>query len=363
MVAPLSARIIARHGINVEDSPLDMTIVLPQEDGVTAAFNELVDLTTDDLATANLGSSGFGRAVYDYIEDHANVHVSLLPFEVDGTDNAAGRAARVVGALDALNSPVELAKIGGPPDIIILPDECSRGGTVSNPVVATLKSICATRGCTAFVDSAQDSQANAALWAGNNVNLNIFAFTNKGDVRGQSAMWGSVIGAGMWGHYTGIHGIHAQPANLRDHVLGVSNISPERLFSEGDGSAPAEALSDEGLTSIITWDGGHYLWGGRTGTVGTDPRVYVSNNIVSQRMVKQARRLLAPFLGLRGTGRRLSSMALAVENSLVAQYVPGAIEDLEVAQPVLTGGRASVALEAKFYQFIESIQLTAEVYS
>ena len=378
MVSPISVVINPRRQVSRAASPLSIVLVTPKiELGASAADditipapdNELTEITNANEDT-QLGN-GFARAAYDYIESGSSVRVFALPFAVDRTDNAdSARLPRVVTALGALSNEVELAKLPNRTcDLIVVPNETGRG-TGANSVVSALKpfGLDTSLGAISVVDAGPTdgdrTQAAVTAWEAANADPNVVAISNSGDVAGQADMPGSVIMAGHWARYTSIHGIHAQPTNLRDTLTGVSNIQPERAFDERDGSSSAVVLAADPIymTSIIDWNGSHYMWGGRTQHGAGDPRINIGNNLVSHRMVKEARRVLAPYLGVRGSPRILDGLTRTVGDTLAAQHVPNGVQSVEALDAVLTAGVVSVTVEVQFYDFIQSVRLTADVY-
>ena len=69
-----------------------------------------------------------------------------------------------------------------------------------------------------------------------------------------------------------------------------------------------------------------------------------------------------PFINLRATGARLAAMQDKVETDLALTYVPGAARSIIVRDPVISAGHVSIVVDVKFYEFIESVSLVAEVF-
>ena len=390
MVSPISSSVIARASTRRTASPLTMVLVVPkieimaaESDDITIAApeNQLTRITASN-ELSQLGSEGFARAAYDEIELGAVVDVFVLPFEVDrATNTVAQRLPRVVAALDAMETEAERSKLPhGTCDIILLPRETALGDhNAANPAFTKLASTRAAFEAIGICDAGPindgaivagtPSLADVQIWETNNVDNGIVAVTNRGNVAGYDGMMGSVIYAAHWAEVTSLpgedYGIGAQPSNLRDVVRGVHGIDPRRSFSETDGSSEAVVLRNapNHLTSIITWNGQTYMWGGRTQWPENDARTYVSNELIANRIVKEARRDLAPYLQLRGTRRRLSGMQAHVENDLRATYQPGAVESITVVDPLIEGGHVRVRVLVGFYDFIETVELVAELFT
>lgn len=382
MVSPVNVQVRPRATTVTEISPLSMVLVLPKvELGAQAADDVTLpaaDSTLTEITEANkdaqLGVEGLAPRMYDYIESGASVRLWVLPFPVLRADALPARLAKVVTALNALDKTDERAKLpNGKVDAIVLPRETAIGQG-ANVVVAKLKTfgLDTSLGAVSFVDAgvfanrtptaAEPAQADAIAWENDNADPNVLAVTNRADAAGGSGVFGSIIAAGHWARYTSQYGIHHQPTNLRDVVVGVSNITPDRIFNESDGSSAAVVLAREPLTSIITWNGSHYLWGGKTKFQASDPREELSNNIVAHRIVKEATLDLAPFVGLRATRANLAALQVKLQDDITAGYVPEAIAAVSVGTPILAGGRLSVQMEVQFFDFIDSITLIAEVF-
>ena len=161
-----------------------------------------------------------------------------------------------------------------------------------------------------------------------------------------------------------MHGVGSHPFNLSAPVSGIGTPAPVRAFDINDGSAEAEALADAFVTSIVVYDGFEYLWNGKIKTVqGGDPRSYFGNAVISDRMVKRARRLLAPYYGSRATTGVFAAMADTVRLSLVPEFVtPGLVASITIFEPYLSGTTAVVEFEVGFHGFIEAIRLVADIF-
>ena len=394
--APISTRIETRPTVTLLESPLTIVLAVPRTDFVPAPnvlipvvnfpVNELTEITADNVA--HLGAvpaadsdinTPMARAAYDYIEAGANVHVFALPFEVAAVDTAAQRATKVVTALNTtLNSATERAKLpAASVDVIVVPRECT-AGTAANAVVTALETLCAPDHleCVALVDAgditynndarpgaAEPSAADVKTWSGNNRHIHIYSLSNRGHVSHYNDMWGSVIAAAHHARYVSRNGIWAHPYNLRDPVLGVGTLTPQRVFDPGDASSSAIALERDDLVgSVVQYDGADYIWGGESYAGVEDPRQNIGNHVVANRMVKRARRIMARFLRVRARGSTIETLRLSIERPLVDLYVPNAVQDIQVRPPEFTSGGIKVRMPTAFYDFINSIELTAEVY-
>lgn len=389
MVSPLSSRVIAQPSAQRTTSPLSAVMVMPKTElgtnpdgsediGLGAADNQITRLSASTEETA-LAPAGFSKAAYDEIELGASVDMYVLPFDVARADATDARLVKVQTALTAMNTQAEKRKLPhGTVDVILLPRETGLSGTSpDNAAFNSLSSACAAFEAVGICDAGTIPATGSLTdrptfqevqdWEATHSDPNIVSVTNRGDVAGYAGMFGSVIYLAHWAEVTSYpganYGIGAQPSNLRDVVRGVTNINPVFAFDENDGSSEAVVLRNapNHLTSLIEWNGADYFWGGRTQWPANDPRTYVSNLLISNRIKKEARRDLAPYLLLKGTRSRLSAMQLHVEGDLRATYVPGAVQSISVVEPTLVGGHASVRVLVRFYDFIESIELIVEL--
>ena len=396
VTAPISTGVRARLSETLLESPLTVILVIPQIDQVPTpdftidatkfAVNALTEITSanaDGVGAVPTGNANvdtpLARAAYDFIESGANVHVFALPFAVSTGDNASQRAVKVVSAVNTtLGKAAERAKLpDAAADVIVVPRECGVG-SAANSVVTELETVCAQShmGCVALVDAgdvvagpdarpvaANPTMASVQTWAGNNRNLAIYAFSNRGDVTHYDGMWGSVIAAGHLARYTSQRGIWAHPFNLRDPALGVGATAPLRVFDPGDGSSDAVALDRQHyLGSIIQYEGVDYVWGGKSYAAARDARQWMSNHVVTNRMLRRSRRTMARFLVDRAKGSTLESLRLSLERPLVNIYVPNAVQDVQVREPSISSGHVSAIVDVGFYEFVESVSLLAEVY-
>ena len=382
MVAPLTIVTNETGQTQAGVSPLSFILVVPHTDSeavpttLAAPANELTAITSSN-ETSQL-SDGFARKAYDHIELASSSNVFVLPFAVESADTTAERAAKVVAALNVLDTVTEKAKLPHRgTDFIVVPREVAAEATTSS-IFAKLKTFSAdtSLGAMSIVDAGPidatmnkgeataPTQGEAVTWEQANSDENILIISNRADVAGYDNMWGSVIAAEQMARYSAARGLHAHPFNLRNNVLGVSNIQPVRTFDPLDGSSEAVTLaaSPNHMTSIVTWEGQHYLWGGSTqnDTSGSALR-FVANNLVSKRIKKDAIRDIVPFLGLRGTRRTIEALQGKVERDLQATYIPDAVDRIYVADPVLTGNSVTVTIYVLFHGFIEFVKLVVEV--
>lgn len=323
MTSRLNVRVEAEAQAQADVSPLSFVFPVEKESSVSAPDNELTEITFSNEDT-QLGEATLAKNGYDFMESGGTARLFVLPVTPTGSDpvTTEERLDSFVAALVAgLDDDLQRNKLPhGSVDFIVLPRETALGpvGTLETPghnrVFTKLREygLDTSLGAISIVDAGpvvdyssptatEPSFADVQVWEAGNSDPNIMAVTNRGDVAGYPNMWGSIIAAAQWIRWTSHFGIHAQPTNLRDLVLGADSFKPNRNFSPEDGSTEADVLSvaPHHLTSLITFNGNHFLWGGKTQFPNAnDPRSFVSNNLISHRMVKQAKRDIFPYIGL-----------------------------------------------------------------
>ena len=361
--APFDATISVRQTAVVERSPYSVVLVLPKEAAVPAPAAALTVIGDATAAEAQLGdTTKTGRQWYDYLEAQANIDIAALPFTPDSDD--AQQATNINAALQALLSAGELAKLRSGVDLVVVPDDPGKA-TAASSIVTQLETVCADKRVLAngITDGYHGSaaHADALSWAQANRAADVLAISNRAPVSGVS-QWGSIIAAGHICRYSATRGVGSHPFNLSDQIIGVGTPAPERAFSLDDGSASAEALADAFLSSIITYDGAEYLWGGTLGVADdSDPRINFGNAVLAHRIVKRAKRIAAPFFGRRATSFTLADVGLAVRLGLQAEF--GALtSSIIVGTPTIAGTTVTVPMIVGFHNFIKRIQLAAEVY-
>ena len=331
VMAPISSRIVAEAAVRRDVTSFDCIFVTPKiergaaSDGsaditLPIAANTLTELSgRSDTELDGLVGNGFARKVFDLIEARTSVRVFALPFEVDPTDTAAERMAKVVTAIATLNSDAEIAKLPHQRvPAILLPREAgivitpNADGVDANSAVAALElqyDVNTHIGAVSFVDAgpitvaaradmvadqAALDQAAVTAWQGLNSHPGIVSVVNRGDSGGYENMWGSVIAYVHWANATSIHGLHYQPTTFDDPIAGLSGINPPVTFNPRN-TAGAVALRHENLSSLIVWEGSDYLYGGRTSHDANDPRRVLAYDIISNDMVASAQRDIVQY--------------------------------------------------------------------
>lgn len=397
VMAPISSRIIAEAAVRRDVTSFDCVFVTPKierapaadgSDDITLpiAANTLTELTgRSDTELDGLVGNGFARKVFDLIEARTSVRVFALPFEVDTTDTAVERMAKVVTAIGTLNSDAELMKLPhARVPSILLPREtgvvvaANADGVDENAAVAALEtqydinthigavSFCDAGPITvaaradAVADQATLDQAAVTAWQGLNSHPGILAVVNRADAGGYSNMWGSVLAYVHWANSTSVHGLHHQPTTFDDPVAGVSGINPLVTFNPRS-TGGAVALRHENLSSIITWEGQNFLYGGRTAHDANDPRRVFAYDIIANDMVASAQRDLLLYLETDNTPTNRESLKLHVQNDLNANYLNRPVTSITVLDPVRTGDHLEIEFLANFPGLIGSVRLTARI--
>lgn len=392
VMAPISSQIIAEAAVVREVTSFDCVFVTPKieraaaadgSDDITlpVAANTLTELSgRSNTDLDGLIGNGFARKVYDFIEARTSVRVFILPFAVDTTDTQAERLAKVVEAINELNDDAEVAKLphGRVPAILCPRETAITASSAANPVVAALRTqydINQHIGAVSFVDAgpvteaaradavadqATLTQADVVEWAGMNSGPGILPIVNRGDAGGYTNMWGSVIAYVHWANSASTNGLQHQPTTFDDPVAGVSGINPAVTFNPRS-TRGAVALRAENLSSIITWEGQHFLYGGRTAHNANDPRRVLAYDIISNDMVASAQRDLLLYADTENTPANRESMRLHIQNDLDASYLNRPVTSIVVLDPVRTGNTIAVDFLARFPGLIEAIRLTARI--
>ena len=362
--APFGVTIRPRPTVAIGTSPYGVIMLVPAEAGMAAANNEITEITDANLAAQLGAAANFGRRWYEYLESKANIHIAAIPF--DDTDPEVNGPVAVA----ALESSVERAKLSFSPDILLIPQYPALV-LAASAILTEAETACQNPSvlCRAITDGYNPAgvgtgvQADVITWARANTGPNVLAIGNDAPVAGANE-FGSVIVAAHICQDAATNGVGSHPFNLSTPVSGVGTPDPLRVFDLNDGSAEAEALADEYVSSIIVYDGQEYVWNGKLKTAVTgDPREYFGNAVISDRMVKRARSLLAPYYGQRASTGVLADMADHVQLGLTPEFVtPGLVGSVTVLDPYLSGNSAIVEFEVGFHGFIEAIRLTADIY-
>ena len=374
-----------RRAIRRDASPLTYIVVTPKTETppggganvtIAAADGELTEITPSNT-DATIGN-GFARAAYNYVNADATSRYYVLPFVVDVNDAVGDRLTKVIAAIDsAMGNSVERAKLpNGEFDIVVVSRESGLGTTDgANPVLTALEIYLERYRARAIVDAgpyASDpndaTPSNTAVvgWEANNVNHRVMSITNRGDIVGYTNMWGSVIVAGHVSRVWASKGLGAHVATLRDPVLGADNFRPDRSFDPDVATDTARTLANSPnyMTSLINWNGASYLWGGKTQQASENsPIAWFNRQVIIDRMAKQTKRDLLPFIVDTATPRLLSSIQLTVQNDLTATYVAtGLVTGVTVLDVTLSGETATVIVEVQFGTTIERFTFVIDVF-
>ena len=291
----------------------------------------------------------------------------------------------MVAALNVLNNDTELMKLPhGRVPAILAPRETgivispNADGVDANSVVAALEThydVNTHIGAVSFVDAgpitvaaradavadqAMLDQPAAIAWQNLNAHPGIVAVVNRGDAGGYTNMWGSVIAYVHWANATSVQGLDYQPTTFDDPIAGLSGINPPVTFNPRN-THGSVALRHENLSSLITWEGRDYLYGGRTPHDANDPRRVLAYDIISNDMVASAQRDIVQYADTDNTPTNRESMRLHIQRDLEANYLNQPATSITVLDPVRAGNQIQVDFIATFPGLIESVRLTARV--
>ena len=269
MSSTITTTILPREAVALAQSPLAYVYLIPGETGVSAPVNNLLRIASEAVAAAQLGdTSKYGRRWYEYLESLSQVDMSVLPFTPGG--DLATIKTNAIAALDVMTDSEQLANIGNNVDVLVIPDYASRETGLSSILTkAELVSEHVNVDCLVITDSyfaSSSTLANQSTWATANLHPNILGITNKATVNG-AAEWGSAVTAAHLAKFAALEGIGSHPFSLSHPLTGVGATDPKRIYNLADGTAAADVLKDENLTSIIQHDGFDYMWGGKLKTV------------------------------------------------------------------------------------------------
>ena len=365
-LAPITINTTPRHVAAIPVSPLVVLMLINRQAGVTPAVNTIAAVDDSDPAAVLGAAANLGRRWYELVEGQSNVHVFALPFDAADVD-VNGPAA-----LNALLAPVQRAKLYAVStygvDVVHVGQYTGAAQTAS-PVIQRLETVCADARVKAawiadgFV-AANNAQtlAQAQAWAAaNGTRRSGIALANGAPVA-SSQEFGSAIALATIARYAGLQGIGAHPFNLSDVVTGIGAPAPEFVFDSADATAAAEVLDNTNeMTSIITHDGSHYLWGGKTTWEASDPRNWWGNLIVQNRIEKRQRRIMEPFAAQRLSEALLDDIQSAVEDGLTGEF--GAFtERIGVGTARVAAQHVTVPVEISYFGFIESISVENSIF-
>ena len=252
---------------------------------------------------------------------------------------------------------------------VVLAGRYTGATQAANAIVQGLESVCVDpRVKAAWIGdgyvAANNAQtlAQAQAWAiANGTRQSGIAVANGAPVATVQE-YGSAIALATIARHAGLTGIGAHPFNLSDVVLGIGPPAPEFIFDSADGSSAAEVLDNTNrMSSIITNDGSHYLWGGKTTWAAGDPRHWWGNLLVQNRIEKRQRRIMEPFSGLRLSEDLLDDMRFSLEENLNAEF--GAFtQRIGVAGIDVAAQHVTSYVETAYYGFIESITVANDIY-
>ena len=336
-----------------QPSPLRMLLAVSTADaaaGATAGDVEV--LAAGNVASVLGGAATTGRRWYEALEAYANFHLASLLY--DPTSNAT-KAAALTGFT---GDPEAVSAAGGSLDAILWPDD-----EMNSTLAAAIAASGALLNAIPIIDSdygVTATTAAAQAFATNVVPIGTLAVGNGANFNG-AAENGSVIAAAHIARYVGINGIGVHPFSFVHPLFGAAVPSPQRVFSDSDGSAAAVDLARRNLSSIIMDGGVAYLWGGRVkSATATSALRFFGNRMVANRMVKRGRQVIRPRLVRRLTPSLLDTVVAELEGTLLVEY-GRFVESVSGGRATVSGdNHLSVRTGAKFHGFAETVELTID---
>ena len=364
--APITITTTPRLVRSVPVSPLVVLMLIDRQTGVTPALNTIAAVDDSDPGAVLGDAANDGHRWYELVEGQSNVHIFVVPF--DATNAVVNGPA----ALNALLNAEQRAKLYAVSQYgvdVVHAGRYTGAAAGANSIVQRLESVCqdarvkaAWIGDGHVVGAGTQTLAQSQAWAvANGTRQNGIAVANGAPVGGAQE-YGSAIALATLARYAGLEGIGSHPFNLADVVTGIGTPAPQFVFDSSDSTAAAEVLDNTNrMTSIITHDGSHYLWGGKTTWAAGDPRHWWGNLVVQNRIEKRQRRIMEPFIGLRLSEDLLDDLHLAVEEGLNAEF--GAFtQRIGVGTPVVAAHLVTVPIETGYYGFIEAIRAENSIY-
>lgn len=342
-------------GVAPPRTPVSIVVIAPRGAGGTIETGKLAQLTATNYAT--LGTDGLLKTAYDRITEISSPVLYGVPYVT--SNDPQTQKDNLDAAIDVIGTPETKGVLGGfGPDLVLMPN-VGNGAATADEHVTRLKNLAAidrNRLAGIFVDAIADSMANTVAWATANSGEGIFAMSNA-----DGTVPGSIVAAAH--HLAAIGGSNfgVKPYGVR-YPVRASNPTPERTFAIEDGSAAAETLTDSFLTSIISYSGGHYLWGGRmqTGVVGS-PMGFIGNRLVAYAITKQLARILLGYVGIDFTPSEAEN-AQSQGNDVVQPYIDaGELAEGRISLPALSGTVLRMGLQLFFPRVTTGVILDVEV--
>ena len=355
MAAPLVIR-FNEVGRAHPRAPVSAAVIAPRGSAGTVAYNTLTRITeaTKDV----LGTDGVLLSAYEHLEARTDVDFWALPWDDSGSP--AEDAASQLLSVNALADAAEKQKIDGfAPDLVVLP-EIGNDADTANATITALKGVLSdNRIAAAFVDADRTDMASAIAWSLVNGGDGILPIVNDGNT-GEND--GAILAAAHYLRYIARVNIGVNPIGTSFPMADVVTPDPDYAFGVEDPSAPAELLDDAFLSTIITYAGGHYLWGGkmRTAVVGS-PLGSVGHRLVAYHIVKDVSRLLVPLVGRRIFTSDLETFQSNAEDAVETYIAMGEVIDVQVELPTFAATIISSEIIITFPDIADSAQLTASV--
>ena len=353
---PVSTR-FQEIGQPVPRSPLSVVVIAPAGTGATVTSGVVTEINATNVD--DLGTDGTLKQAYDLLTKHENPFFYALPYET--SNDAATQATNVSNAITALGSDAERVKFThtfNRPRFAILP-EVAIGATDANDQVTALKALAASdslRIGAVFTDGRSASQADAVAWLGNNAGDGLISAMNNG-----GAIPGSIVAASQWIRYVQATRLDINPLGI-DFPLDTPAPSPEWAFLPDSETAAANVLRRQNGTVIITYNGSHYLWGGKINTaVANSPFESVGARLVTFEMADRMEAELLRYNHTRLDTAERTRLATAL-SAIAEEYVElGECADARIGTPTLASGLLSVGLQVFFFDIVDAAQLTVQV--
>ena len=359
---PVNVITEARQRVSTPVSPLTVVMLIPKETGVTPAAATLEQVENADAA-AKLGVAGnLGHRWLTLIEGQSNVHLFVLPFAAGMSDDVQATAPAALNALLLPEQRAKLYKVSVYGVDAVLAGRYTGVAQTANTIIQRLETVCADNRIKAgwVADGYQKTAADQTLaeaqaWAvANATRTRGIALANGAPVS-SSQEFGSVIAMATLCRYAGLEGIGAHPFNLTDVVTGIGEPAPTFVFDSADSTAAAEVLDNTNkMTSIITHDGSHYLWGGKTTHPSSDPRYWWGNLMIQNRLEKRQRLIMEKFTAQRLSEELLNDLHGAMERGLGDEF-GDLTRRIGIGTPEISGQNLTVPVETAYAGFVETI--------
>ena len=354
--APVRTR-FEQVGSPVPRSPLSVVVIAVAGQGATLTPNEVTEVT--ESTKAAMGTDGMMLLAYNYLTRHTAPHFYALPYAHSA--DAATLATNIRNAITALGSDDERVKFThsfNRPSFAVMPN-VGPDSVAANAAITQLKALASDsslRIAGVFVDGRSATQADAVTWLGNNAGDGLISVMNSG-----GSVPGSIIAASQWTRYLTATNLGLNPIGI-DYPVDSPAPTPAWSFLPDSQTAAAVALARAYGTSIITYNGNHYLWGGKiNASVEGSPFESVGARLVTFQMADRIEAEMLRYNHTRLTlARRERLFSTAV---LIAQeYINlGEAADVALGTPTLSAGLLSMSMSVSFDEVVRNSELVVSV--